>query len=187
MGMGEPFLNYETTIKALEKLNDPKGFNIGGRKITLSTIGIIEKIYKFAEEDHQFKLAISLHGPDDKTRRMLVPVASKYSINELINAAVFYSKKTNRRITYEYVLINKVNASAHHAQLLSDLIKGQNCHVNLIALNPIQNYDEKSPSEKTIMKFYNILLRNKISATIRNSLGSNINAGCGQLAGLQRK
>ena len=185
MGMGEPFLNYNATLQSLIRFNDPKGIAIGARKITISTIGIIEKIIKFADEQRQFKLAISLHAPDDKIRAELIPLAKKYPIKDILESANYYILKTNRRITYEYVLIDKVNSNREHAQTLAELLKNQNCHVNLIAVNPNAHFEGKPPSVQSINKFSNILMRNGISTTIRNSQGSKINAGCGQLAGIK--
>jgi len=182
MGMGEPFLNYNAMLQSVKRFNDPNGINIGARKITISTIGIAEKIIKFADEQRQFKLAISLHAPNDKIREELIPIARKYPIQELLKSAEYYISKTNRRITYEYVLIDKINSTREHAQSLAELLKNQNCHVNLIALNKNSHYKENPPNSKAIYDFSNILLRNGISTTIRNSQGSNINAGCGQLA-----
>jgi len=183
MGMGEPFLNYDATLRAVRRFNDPNGINIGARKITISTIGIVDKITKFADEQSQFKLAISLHAPDDKVRGELIPIAKKYPIIEILKATDYYIAKTNRRITYEYVLIDNINSTRVHAQTLSGLLKKQNCHVNLIALNPNSHFEGKPPSEKSIKVFSNTLLSNGISTTIRNSQGSKIKAGCGQLAG----
>jgi len=183
MGMGEPFLNYNATLQSLIRFNDPKGIAIGARKITISTIGIIEKIIKFADEQRQFKLAISLHAPDDKIRAELIPIAKKYPIKEILESANYYILKTNRRITYEYVLIDKMNSNREHAHTLAELLKKQNCHVNLIAVNPNTHFEGKPPSVQSINKFSNILMSNGISTTIRNSQGSKINAGCGQLAG----
>ena len=185
MGMGEPFLNYNATLQSVKRFNDPKGINIGARKITISTIGIAEKIIKFADEQRQFKLAISLHAPNDKIREILIPIAKKYPIQEILKSAEYYISKTNRRITYEYVLIDKINSTREHAQALAELLKNQNCHVNLISLNQGSHFKENPPNIKTINNFSNILLRNDISTTIRNSQGSNIKAGCGQLAGIQ--
>jgi len=185
MGMGEPFLNYNATLQSLNRFNDPKGIAIGARKITISTIGIIEKIVKFADEQRQFKLAISLHAPDDKIREELIPLAKKYPIKEILKSADYYILKTNRRITYEYVLIDKINSNSEQALALAELLKNQNCHVNLIAVNPNSHFEGKPPSIQSINKFSNILLRNGISTTIRNSQGSKIKAGCGQLAGIK--
>ncbi len=185
MGMGEPFLNYNSTLQSLKRFNDPKGIAIGARKITISTIGIIEKIIKFAGELRQFKLAISLHASDDKIREELIPIAKKYPIKEILKSANYYILKTNRRITYEYVLIDKINSNREQAQTLAELLKKQNCHVNLIAVNPNSHFEGKPPSVRSINIFSNTLLRNGISTTIRNSQGSKIKAGCGQLEGIK--
>ncbi len=185
MGMGEPFMNYNATLQAMKRFNDPNGIDIGARRITISTIGIVEKIIKFADEQRQFNLAISLHAPDDKIREKLIPIANKNSIKEILKSADYYVSKTNRRITFEYVLINKINSTRLHAKSLSELLKKKNCHVNLIALNPNSHYKGKPPSVKSISEFNTILLNNGIPTTIRNSQGSKINAGCGQLAGIK--
>ena len=183
MGMGEPFLNYHATLQSVNRFNDPRGIAIGARKITISTIGIIENIIKFADEQRQFKLAISLHAPDDKIREELIPLAKKYPIKEILKSADYYILKTNRRITYEYVLIDTINSNREHALALTELLNNQNCHVNLIAVNPNSHFKGNPPSVQSIKKFSNILLRNGISTTIRNSQGTKIKAGCGQLAG----
>jgi len=185
MGMGEPFLNYNATLQSVNRFNDPKGIAIGARKITISTIGIIEKIIKFADEQRQFKLAISLHAPNDKIREDLIPLAKKYPIIEILKSADYYISKTNRRITYEYVLIDKKNSNREHALTLAELLKKQNCHVNLIAVNPNSHFEGKPPSVQSINQFSNLLSSNGISTTIRNSQGSKIKAGCGQLAGVK--
>ncbi|MDO9545139.1 MAG: 23S rRNA (adenine(2503)-C(2))-methyltransferase RlmN [Pelolinea sp.] len=185
MGMGEPFLNFDATLQAMILLNDPTGFDIGARRITISTIGIVEKIIEIADENRQFNLAISLHAPNDGIRQKLIPIAKKYPIKNILTAADYYILKTNRRITYEYVLIDKINSTTEHALEFANLIKHQNCHVNLIALNPNSHFDGDSPSFDSITKFSKILLNNGIPTTIRNSQGSNIKAGCGQLAGTQ--
>jgi 23S rRNA (adenine2503-C2)-methyltransferase len=185
MGMGEPFLNYKATIKAVNRFNDPNGLKIGARRITVSTIGIIDKIIEFAEENRQFNLAISLHAPVDSIRQKLIPIAKKYPIDSLIRAADTYILKTNRRITYEYVLIDKVNSDTKHAKLLANLIKHQNCHVNLIALNTNSHFIGFPPSNNSINRFGKILIDNNIPTTVRNSQGSKIKAACGQLAGKQ--
>ena len=185
MGMGEPFLNYHSTLQSIKRFNDPKGIAIGARKITISTIGIIEKIIKFADELRQFKLAISLHATDDKIREELIPIAKKYPIKEILKSANYYISKTNRRITYEYVLIDKINSNREQAQTLAELLKNQNCHVNLIAVNPNSHFEGKPPSVQSINIFSNTLLSNGISTTIRNSQGSKIKAGCGQLEGIK--
>jgi len=185
MGMGEPFLNYNATLQSIKRFNNSKGIDIGARRITISTIGIVEKIIEFADEQRQFNLAISLHAPNDKIREELIPIAHKYPIKEILRSADYYISKTSRRITYEYVLIDKINSTRRHAQTLAELIRKQNCHVNLIALNPNSHFKGEPPSVKKISDFENILLNNGISTTIRNSQGSKIKAGCGQLAGIK--
>lgn len=185
MGMGEPFLNYDATLKAVRRFNDSTGLDLGARRITISTIGIVEKIKAFAEENRQFNLAISLHAPNDQIRQKLIPIAAKYPLAEIFKAADYYISKTNRRITYEYVLIDKINSTSEHAQELANKIKHQNCHVNLIALNANSHFDGNPPDDDSINKFSKVLLNSRIPTTIRNSQGSKIKAGCGQLAGTQ--
>ncbi len=185
MGMGEPFLNYNATLQSIKRFNNSKGIDIGARRITISTIGIVEKIIEFADEQRQFNLAISLHAPNDKLREELIPIAHKYPIKEILRSADYYISKTSRKITYEYVLIDKINSTRRHAQTLAELIRKQNCHVNLIALNPNSHFKGEPPSVKSISDFENILLINGIPTTIRNSQGSKIKAGCGQLAGIK--
>jgi 23S rRNA (adenine2503-C2)-methyltransferase len=183
MGMGEPFLNYAATIRAVKRFNDPNGLNIGARRITISTIGITDKIKAFAEENRQFNLAISLHAPVDTIRKKLVPIVNKYPIDSIIKAADYYIYKTNRRITYEYVMIDKLNSDTKQAKLMANLIRHQNCHVNLIALNENCHYKGSPPPMNAIKSFSKILLDNNIPTTVRNSQGSMIKAACGQLAG----
>jgi len=183
MGMGEPFLNYKQSLKSISRFNDPTAFDIGARRITVSTIGIIDKIKQFADEQRQYHLAISLHAPNDFIRRELIPIAQDVQIKDLIEAAKYYIKKTNRRISYEYVLIDRINSEKEHARALVRLLKYQNCHVNLIALNPNPQYNENPPDDKKIKDFNGILQKNGIPCTIRNSQGASIKAGCGQLAG----
>lgn len=183
MGMGEPFLNYDEMLQAVKTFNDPERFDIGARRITISTIGIPEGIRKFAEVGKQFNLAISLHASDDALRQQLVPLARKVKIDSIMDAARFYIEKTNRRITYEYVLIDGVNASPGQANQLAGLLKDQNCHINLIALNENDHYPGKPPADKELHDFIGILLSHKIPTTLRNSQGAAIKAGCGQLAG----
>ena len=182
MGMGEPFLNSDEVIKSVHTFNDPDHFGIGARRITISTIGIVDKILEFSQEPRQFNLAISLHAPNDQLRQKLIPMAKKYPVTEIIAAAQNYIQSTNRRITFEYVLIDKINSKAKHALELANLVKHMNCHINLIALNPNEHFDGKAPSSEIIRSFSKILLDNKIPTTIRNSQGAQIKAGCGQLA-----
>ncbi len=183
MGMGEPFLNYENTIQAVLLFNNADAFDIGARRITVSTIGIPEKIIEFSSIGKQFNLAISLHAPNDYLREQLVPIARKIKIADIISAAAYYIEKTNRRVTYEYVMIKDINDKLEHAKELAKLLSPQNCHVNLIALNKNAHFNGNPPSLSEIKNFSQILLENKIPTTIRNSQGAGIQAGCGQLSG----
>ena len=183
MGMGEPFLNYDATVTAVKRFNDPAGMNIGARRITISTIGLPDKILRFAQENMQVNLAVSLHAPSDALRRELVPLADKIQIAEIIAACRQYVRATNRRITFEYVMIAGVNDKSEQAEQLANLLNGLLCHVNLIPLNPNIHYPGKPPDRKTIKEFGHILLGRHIPASIRNSQGSDIHAACGQLAG----
>ncbi len=183
MGMGEPFLNYEAILAAVKRFNDPNGMNIGARRITISTIGLPDKILRFAQEGLQINLAVSLHAPNDELRRELVPLAKKIQIGELIAACRQYVRATNRRITFEYVMIAGVNDQPEHAKQLADLLEGILCHVNLIGLNPTDHFDGKTPNHKVMKDFGRILLDKQIPTSIRNSQGSDIQAACGQLAG----
>jgi 23S rRNA (adenine2503-C2)-methyltransferase len=183
MGMGEPFLNYDNTIAAVERLNDAGGLNIGARRITISTIGIIDEIKKFSEKELQINLSISLHAPNDQLRQQLVPLAKIYPIKELIDACRFYLDKTNRRITFEYVMIKGINDDPKLALELFALLRGLNCHVNLIPLNPNMHFSGKPSDPAAIREFGRILIEKGIAASIRDSQGSDIQAGCGQLAG----
>ena len=187
MGMGEPFLNFEATLDAVKRFNDNSGMNIGARRITISTIGIPDKILRFAQEGLQINLAVSLHAPNDTLRRELVPVAAKIHLSELMQACRQYIKATNRRITFEYVLINGVNDQPQQAEELAALLSGMLCHVNLIGLNPTTHYSGRTPSHQTMNAFGHILLSHNIPTSIRNSQGSDIQAACGQLAGRMRK
>jgi 23S rRNA (adenine2503-C2)-methyltransferase len=183
MGMGEPFLNYTETLAAVRRINDPKGMNIGARRITISTIGIPEKILEFAGEKLQVNLAVSLHASNDVLRRQLVPLAAQIPIASLVNACRHYVKETNRRITFEYVLIEGVNDAPQFAFELAKLLKNMTCHVNLIGLNPTGHYAGKPPSRQVIKEFGRILLTNGIPVSVRISQGADIQAACGQLAG----
>lgn len=183
MGMGEPLLNYDATLTAIKRFNDKTGMNMGARRITLSTIGIPEKIRSFAKEGLQVNLAVSLHAPNDDLRQELVPLAKKYSLSEILNACQDYIQKTNRRVTFEYVLIADRNDHNQHAEELSHLLQKLLCHVNLIALNPTTHFSGKGPSHQKTRSFGNILLSHGISTSIRESQGLEIQAACGQLAG----
>ncbi len=176
MGSGEPLDNYENVLKFIRIINSPFGINIGQRHITLSTCGLVEKIYKLAAENLQITLAISLHAPNDSLRKKIMPIANKYSINDIIKTCDFYFKKTRRRITFEYVLIKNFNDSPQNAIELANLINSR-FHVNLIALNESNNFKKSSGH----YEFQKILRAHNITVTFRKSLGSDINAACGQL------
>lgn len=181
MGSGEPLDNYNNSLEFIKLINAEYGLNIGQRHITLSTCGIVPKIKELAEESLQITLAISLHAPNDKIRKETMPIASVYSIKELMDACKYYINKTNRRITFEYALVDDLNDKKVHAEELSTLLKGMLCHVNLIPINKIDEKNFKSSSTNRIKNFSNILLKNGIQTTIRREMGSDINAACGQL------
>lgn len=181
MGSGEPLDNYDNVLKFIYLVNADYGFNIGQRHITLSTCGIVPKIFELAKEDLQITLAISLHAPNDSLRKSMMPIAYKYSIEELMNACRNYIEKTNRRVTFEYSLVKGVNDGPEQAEQLISLLRGMLCHVNLIPINEIrENSYEKSTSDN-VKAFYNKLTSLGIETTIRKEMGADINAACGQL------
>ncbi len=181
MGIGEPFDNYDNLTKFIEIINDPKGLQIGSRHITVSTCGIVPKIEEFSNFPYQVNLAISLHAPTDKIRNKLMPINKAYPLNELMEALKKYSKKTSRRITFEYILLKEVNDTPNDAECLAKLIKGMNAYVNLIPYNKTENIEFLRSDAFHIMKFYDILKKNHINVTIRREFGSKISAACGQL------
>lgn len=181
MGTGEPFDNYENVIKFIALVNSKNGLNIGQRHITLSTCGLVPEIRRFADENLQVTLAISLHSPFDDLRREMMPIAKKYSIDELIESCKYYISETNRRITFEYSLVKGKNDSEKHAKALANLLKNMLCHVNLIPVNQVVEREYVRPSKETILAFKNILQKNKIETTVRKEMGLDINAACGQL------
>jgi 23S rRNA (adenine2503-C2)-methyltransferase len=180
MGMGEPLANYDETIRAVRLLTHNRGFGIGQRHITISTIGIIAGIDRLADEDLQIGLAISLHAPNDKLRKSLVPTAGPHSIDDLISAGRRYFKKTGRRVTFEYALIEGINDSPEIATELADLLHGNGSHVNLIPINPTAG-DFQRPSRRTVIEFERILIEAGVNCTVRVEKGSEISAACGQL------
>ncbi|MBS3922185.1 MAG: 23S rRNA (adenine(2503)-C(2))-methyltransferase RlmN [Nitrosarchaeum sp.] len=180
MGMGEPLANYDETIHAVRLLTHPRGFGIGQRNITISTIGIISGIDKLAEEDLQIGLAISLHAPNDELRKKLVPTAGPHSVNELVAAGKRYFKRTGRRVTFEYALIENINDSQEIANELALLLEGNGSHVNLIPINSTAGNFQR-PSKKSILEFERILLKSHVNCTVRVEKGSEISAACGQL------
>ncbi len=181
MGIGEPFDNYDNVMKFVKIINCGKGIDIGSRHITISTCGLVPEIRKFAEEEGQVNLAISLHAPNDELRSRLMPVNRAYHLKELISTIKEYIKKTNRRVTFEYIMLDNVNDSEKEAIELSKLLKGINCYVNLIPYNETENIGFKRTKEWKILKFYDILKSNKISVTIRKEFGGSVDAACGQL------
>lgn len=182
MGMGEPFHNFENVIRAIDQLNDPNGFNFGERRFTISTVGIVPMIRKFAALKRQINLAISLHAADDELRSELVPINRKYPLNTLLEACREYVNLTKRRLSFEWVMIKEVNDSIEQAYRLSKLLKGLLCHVNLIPLNPTDGYSGQTPPKQRIKEFKAILEQQNIPCTVRIPRGISIHAGCGQLA-----
>lgn len=181
MGSGEPLDNYENVLKFLDIVNAEYGLNIGQRHITLSTCGIVPKIYELADKNYSITLAISLHAFSDEKRRQIMPIANKYSINEIIEACKYYLDKTKRRITFEYSLVKDVNDSKEDAKSLGNLLNGLLCHVNLIPVNEVEENGFKRSSSKTIEIFENTLKNLGTEVTVRREMGSDINAACGQL------
>lgn len=181
MGMGEPLLNYKSLWKAIGILNSPHGLGIGARNMTISTSGIVPAIRRLSREPLQIGLAISLHAPDNHLRNQLVPVNTKYPLEELIPACREYSEKTGRRITFEYILFRDINDSIETAVTLASLLKDINCHVNLIRANPTLSKVFCRPSAQRVERFKQELNRCGVNATVRESLGTDIEGGCGQL------
>ena len=181
MGIGEPFDNYDNVVNAIKIINHPKGLNIGARHISISTSGIVPKIYQLAEENIQCTLSISLHATNNEKRSSMMPVNDAYPIEELMKACKDYIKKTNRRISFEYALAKDNNDNLEDAKQLVKLLKGMLCHVNLIPINKIENGKFDKSTNENIMKFRDYLNDHGIVATIRRELGSDIDAACGQL------
>ena len=179
MGMGEPLLNYDATIKAIRLLNSEIG--IGIRSITISTVGIVPGIFKLAEEGLQVTLAVSLHAPNNELRERLIPGITRWDISEIINASREYVHRTGRRVTFEYCMLEKINDGVTEAMELVKILKGLNCHVNLIQYNPVSSLPFRASSKKDITIFRNILHNAGIQVTQRQQRGADINAACGQL------
>ena len=181
MGIGEPFDNYDNVIRFVKIINCSKGIDIGSRHITISTCGVVPGIKKFMNEEGQVNLAISLHAPNDELRSKLMPINKAYHLDELISTIKEYIKKTNRRVTFEYIMLEGINDSEKEAKELVKLLKGLNCYVNLIPYNETENIGFKRTKEWKILKFYDILKSNKINVTIRKEFGGSVDAACGQL------
>ncbi len=181
MGIGEPLDNFDNVLRFIENVNSEDGLNISVRNITLSTCGIVPRIKDLMKHDLQLTLTISLHGPNDEIRSKIMPVNDRWKINEVIAACREYAEFTSRRVSFEYTLIKDVNDTPECAEELSKLLKGMLCHVNLIPVNNVEERKNIRSSDKSVNKFLHILQKNGINATIRRTLGSDINASCGQL------
>jgi 23S rRNA (adenine2503-C2)-methyltransferase len=188
MGMGEPFHNYDATMSAIRKLNDPQGYNLGARRFTISTVGLVPGIRRFTGEHTQINLAISLHAADDILRLQLLPINKKYPLDELLSACLEYVQMTHRRLSFEWALIHGINDTVEQAHLLAHILKpfqigGSNlCHVNVIPLNPTQKYNGQASTHQRALAFQKVLEESGIPCTIRLRRGIEIQAGCGQLA-----
>ncbi|MGN1097798.1 MAG: 23S rRNA (adenine(2503)-C(2))-methyltransferase RlmN [Clostridia bacterium] len=187
MGIGEPLDNYDNIIRFLKNVNNPEGLGIGYRHITLSTCGLADKIRQLADEEIPVNLALSLHAPSDELRREMMPVAKAYSIAEVLSACDYYFEKTGRRVTFEYALAENKNSSMDCARRLAELLKGRNCHVNLIPVNPVKERSYVRGDKKSVTAFMDYLNKNGVNATLRRELGSDINASCGQLRNSESK
>ena len=181
MGTGEPLDNYENLLRFIHILTEDGGLHISQRNLTVSTCGLVPKIYDLAKEKLQMTLALSLHAPNDVKRRELMPIANKYSVDELLEACRYYFDKTGRRITFEYSLVAGVNDQPDDIRELTTILKGRNCHLNLIPVNPIKERDFQKPDRKNALEFKNKLEKNGINVTIRRERGSDIDGACGQL------
>ena len=181
MGIGEPFDNYDNLMRFIKIINEAKGIALGSRHITVSTCGLIKGIEKFMNEEGQVNLAISLHAPNDEIRKKIMPIAAVYDMESLFEALDKYIKKTNRRITIEYIMLEGINDKIENAFELASRLKGLNCYVNLIPYNETENIGYKRTKKEQIMKFYDILKKKNINVTIRKEFGSKVDAACGQL------
>lgn len=181
MGTGEPFDNYDHVMNFLQTVNHDRGLGIGSRHITISTCGIVPKIYEFADAHTQYNLAISLHAPNDTLRSELMPVNKAYPLKELMKAIAYYGKENNRRLTFEYILLKGVNDKPVHARQLASLLKGFNAYVNLIPYNSVDEKRFKSVNHEQAMVFYDLLMKQNVRCTIRKEHGQDIDAACGQL------
>lgn len=181
MGIGEPFDNYDNIIKFMNIVNSDLGLAIGARRITVSTCGLVPKIIEFADGQYQYNLAISLHAPNDELRSKIMPINKVYPLKELLAALDYYSQKSNRRITLEYILLAGENDTTECARQLAELVKGRNAYINLIPYNSVDEADFKSSSDKNSLRFYDMLMKLNVKATLRAKHGDDIEAACGQL------
>ena len=181
MGIGEPLDNYENVTKFIKNINHYAGLNIGARHISLSTCGLVDRIKQLASEGLPLTLSVSLHATNNEVRSSLMPVNKKYNIEELLDACRYYIEKTNRRVTFEYALINEVNDFPKHAENLLKLVKGMLCHINLIPVNNVNTNNFERSTKERIQKFRDVLEHGGVTTTVRRQLGSDIDASCGQL------
>ena len=181
MGSGEPLDNYENFVRFVHLLSDEHGLHISQRNITISTCGIVPNMKRLAEEQLQITLALSLHGSTQEKRKVLMPIANKYELSDVLEACDYYFEKTGRRITFEYSLVHGVNDRDEDAEELIGILKHRNCHLNLIPVNPIKERNFEKPSRKSAENFKNKLEKSGINVTIRREMGSDIDGACGQL------
>ena len=181
MGIGEPFDNYDNVISFVDIINNANGIALGSRHITISTCGIVPKIREFTNYDKQVNLAISLHAPNNEIRNKIMNINKAYNIDELMKSLKEYISVTNRRVTFEYIMLKDINDSASCALELANLLKGMNCYVNLIPYNETSHIEFKKSSQKSILDFYDVLKKNNINVTIRREFGRKVSAACGQL------
>lgn len=181
MGIGEPFDNFDNVVRFIDIINEDKGIGIGARHITVSTCGIVPKIKEFSKLEKQVNLAISLHASNNELRRKLMPIAKAYSLDELMDTIKEYLANDGRRVTFEYIMLRDVNDKEENALELAKLLKGMNAYVNLIPYNETSHIEYKKSNKDTIMKFYDILKKNRINVTIRKEFGGTVSAACGQL------
>ena len=181
MGTGEPFDNYDNVMKALSIINDPFGLMIGSRHISISTCGVVPGILRFAQENLQYNLAISLHAPNDELRSRLMPINRAYPLKELFAALDVYSGSNNRRLTFEYLLLKDINDSKKEADEIKELLKGRNAYINLIPYNKVNEKDFETSSDEYALRFYDLLKKNNVAVTLRQKKGDDIDAACGQL------
>ena len=181
MGTGEPFDNYDNVMDFIRILNHPHGLEIGARHITVSTCGIVPKIYDYAREGLQINLAISLHAPNDEIRHKIMPISRVYPLNDLMEAVKYYEKTAGRRVTFEYILLKGINDSKRDAEDLAKLIKGTLAYVNLIPYNEVNEMKYRRSESSSVKEFMDTLMKKGVNATIRKEFGSDIDAACGQL------
>ena len=181
MGTGEPLDNYENLVKFIRMLSDEHGLNISQRNITVSTCGIVPNIRRLADEELQITLALSLHASNQEKRKKLMPVANKYELEEVLEPCRYYFEKTGRRLTFEYSLVGGVNDTLEDSQELTGLVRGLNCHINLIPVNPVKEREFVQPDHSVVQAFKNKLEKNGVNVTIRREMGRDIDGACGQL------